>query len=384
MFKGDIMSKVMVGLSGGVDSAVAAYLLKKQGHEVVAAFMRNWDSLANNDVRGNPNNNAEICPQEKDYEDAKRVADALNIPLYRVDFVKEYWDLVFKHFLSEYKRGRTPNPDILCNKYIKFDSFLKFALSKGVDYIATGHYAKVVHDKSGSKMYKAFDKNKDQTYFLSRLNNYQLSKTLFPLGEIDKKEVRRIAKELNLEVADKKDSTGVCFIGERNFKEFLKNYLPAKMGNVIDIETKKVIAKHDGVLFYTIGQRKGLGIGGLKDYKDESWFVVEKDVKNNILYVAQGDDSKYLYANRCIVRDVNWTYSSKPHENFNCACKFRYRQKDNDVIIKFIDDTTIEVNTKKPVKSITSGQEAVFYLDELCLGGGVIDEVYMNHKLLKC
>ncbi len=384
MFKGDIMSKVMIGLSGGVDSAVAAYLLKKQGHEVVAAFMRNWDSLANNDVRGNPNNNAEICPQEKDYEDAKKVADALNIPLYRVDFVKEYWDLVFKHFLSEYKRGRTPNPDILCNKYIKFDSFLKFALSKGVDYIATGHYAKVVHDKSGSKMYKAFDKNKDQTYFLSRLNNYQLSKTLFPLGEIDKQEVRKIAKELNLEVADKKDSTGVCFIGERNFKEFLKNYLPAKKGNIVDIETKKVIAKHDGVLFYTIGQRKGLGIGGLKDYKDESWFVVEKDVKNNILYVAQGDDSKYLYANRCIVRDVNWTYSSKPYENFNCACKFRYRQKDNDVIIKFIDDTTIEVNTKKPVKSITSGQEAVFYLDELCLGGGVIDEVYMNDKLLKC
>lgn len=378
------MSKVMIGLSGGVDSAVAAYLLKEQGHEVIAGFMRNWDSLTNNDILGNPNDLDDICPQEQDYNDAKKVADMLDIELYRIDFVKEYWDTVFTYFLDEYKKGRTPNPDVLCNKYIKFDAFLKFALSKNVDYIATGHYAKVVNENGKTRMYKAQDLNKDQTYFLCQLNEYQLSKTLFPLGNINKKEVRKIAKKLNLEIADKKDSTGVCFIGERNFKEFLKNYLPAKKGNIIDINSKKIIANHEGVMYYTIGQRKGLGIGGLKEFDGGRWFVVNKDVKNNILYVSQGSQNDYLLSDKVIVNGVNWTYENKPSDFFACSAKFRYRQKDNLVEIRFISENEIEVKPLQPLKSITSGQEAVFYLNDLCLGGGVIDKVYKEGKLLDC
>lgn len=378
------MSKVMVGLSGGVDSAVAAYLLKQQGHEVIAGFMRNWDSLANNDVLGNPNDFDDICPQEKDYNDAKKVADKLGIKLYRIDFVKEYWDNVFTYFLEEYKKGRTPNPDILCNKYIKFDAFLKFGLSKGVDYIATGHYAKIVNENGVSKMYKAFDLNKDQTYFLSQINNYQLSKTLFPLGNIDKKEVRKIATKLGLEIADKKDSTGVCFIGERNFKKFLQNYIPAKKGNIIDKDTNKIVGKHDGVMFYTIGQRKGLGIGGLKEFSGKKWFVVNKDVQKNILYVAQGDENNYLFSDFVVVDEINWTYKDRPKDFFACQAKFRYRQKDNPVEIRFVNEEEIEVRFIKPIKAVTSGQAAVFYLNGLCLGGGVIKKVYKEGKLLDC
>ena len=379
------MAKIMVGLSGGVDSAVAAYLLKKQGHEVIAGFMRNWDSMTNNDILGNPNNNDDICPQEKDYNDAKSVADALGIELYRIDFVKEYWDHVFSYFLDEYKKGRTPNPDILCNKYIKFDSFLKFALSKGVDYVATGHYAKVEHLANGkSKMYKASDKNKDQSYFLCQLSNEQLSKTLFPLSDIDKGEVRRIAQELNLVVSNKKDSTGICFIGERNFKEFLKNYLPAKKGDIVDIETNEVVGRHDGVIYYTIGQRKGLGIGGIKGAIPGSYFVVSKDVSSNILYVAKGEENEYLLADSCLVEDINLIDDEIEINNLDCNCKFRYRQVDNPVTLKRVDDNHILVTCKEPVKSITSGQAAVFYLGEECLGGGTICQVYRNGKLLKC
>ncbi len=376
------MEKVMIGLSGGVDSAVAAYILKKQGYHVIGGFMRNWDSLLNNDILGNPNNIEDICPQEQDYNDAKKVADDLGIELYRVDFVKEYWDHVFTYFLDEYQKGRTPNPDILCNKYIKFDAFFEFAKSKGATHIATGHYAKVVHDEKGSRMYKAKDSNKDQTYFLCQLSEEQLSTSLFPLGDINKEEVRRIAKELNLNVADKKDSTGVCFIGERDFKEFLKNYIPAQKGNIVDLESKQVIGEHDGVMYYTIGQRKGLGIGGLKEFSGKSWFVAKKDVKNNILYVAQGEDNEYLMADACIVSDVNWTYKDKPSEFFECQAKFRYRQKDNKAQVRFIDETTVEVKCLDKVKSITAGQAAVFYLDDLCLGGGVIDKVYRDSQLI--
>ena len=379
------MSKVMVGLSGGVDSAIAAYILKKQGHEVIAGFMRNWDSMTNNDILGNPNNEDDICPQEKDYNDAKSVADALGIELYRIDFVKEYWDHVFTYFLEEYKKGRTPNPDILCNKYIKFDSFLKFAMSKGVDYVATGHYAKVEHLSNGkAKMYKASDKNKDQSYFLCQLNQEQLSKTLFPLADISKPEVRQIAKELNLSISEKKDSTGICFIGERNFKEFLKNYLPAKKGDIVDIETNMIVGKHDGVIYYTIGQRKGLGIGGIKGVEPGSYFVVSKDVNTNILYVAKGEENSYLLADSCLVEDVNWIDNDIEIDNLECNCKFRYRQVDNPVILKKVDDTHVMVTCKEPIKSITSGQAAVFYLGEECLGGGTITKVYRNGKLLKC
>ena len=369
--------KVMVGLSGGVDSAVAAYLLKEQGYEVVAGFMRNWDAIANGDFLGNPTLNNSQCPQEKDYDDAVKVAEKLGIPLYRIDFIKEYWDYVFQYFIDEYKKGRTPNPDIFCNKYIKFDKFLEFAKSMGCDYIATGHYAKRV-DVSDDyvEMHKSFDQNKDQTYFLSQVNQKQLQACLFPLGDIDKKDVRKIAAKLDLEVATKKDSTGVCFIGERNFKQFLKNYLPSKPGDIVEITTGDKIGRHDGILYYTLGQHKGLGVGGVKGKSDEPWFVVAKDIEKNILYVCQGEDNEYLKSDRAIIKDVNWTYKEKPAGDLHVGCKFRYRQKDQGVILRFIDDTTVELIYDEPYKAVTPGQAAVFYLNDICLGGGIIEEIY--------
>ena len=369
--------KVMVGLSGGVDSAVAAYLLKEQGYEVVAGFMRNWDAIANGDFLGNPTLNNSQCPQETDYDDAVKVAEKLGIPLYRIDFIKEYWDYVFQYFIDEYKKGRTPNPDIFCNKYIKFDKFLEFAKSMGCDYIATGHYAKRV-DVSDDyvEMHKSFDQNKDQTYFLSQVNQKQLQACLFPLGDIDKKDVRKIAAKLDLEVATKKDSTGVCFIGERNFKQFLKNYLPSKPGDIVEITTGDKIGRHDGILYYTLGQHKGLGVGGVKGKSDEPWFVVAKDIEKNILYVCQGEDNEYLKSDRAIIKDVNWTYKEKPAGDLHVGCKFRYRQKDQGVILRFIDDTTVELIYDEPYKAVTPGQAAVFYLNDICLGGGIIEEIY--------
>lgn len=374
-------AKVMIGLSGGVDSAVAAFLLKEQGYEVVAGFMRNWDAIANGDFLGNPTLNDNQCPQEVDYEDAVKVAKKLDIPLYRVDFIKEYWDDVFSYFLEEYKKGRTPNPDIFCNKYIKFDAFLTFAKSLGCDYIATGHYAKR-DDKDGIvHLYKSDDKNKDQTYFLSQLNQSQIASCLFPLADIEKPRVRAIAKSLNLEVASKKDSTGVCFIGERHFKQFLKNYIPATQGNIVDIETNRILGQHDGVLYYTLGQRKGLGIGGIHGEEAKGWFVVEKDVKNNILFVASGDENAYLHSNRCLVKQVNWN-SEKPVELAEISAKFRYRQTDNPVTIHHLLDDTVEVYYPQTVKAITPGQACVFYDGERCLGGGIIEEVYRDtHRI---
>ena len=374
-------TKVLVGLSGGVDSAVAAYLLKKQGYQVTGGFMRNWDAIANGDFLGNPTLNESQCPQEKDYEDACKVAEILGIELLRADFVKEYWDDVFSYFIEEYKKGRTPNPDIFCNKYIKFDEFLKFAKNNGFDYIATGHYAKRVDVRDDYvEMHKSFDQNKDQTYFLSQVSQQQLQACLFPLGDIDKPEVRRIAHELNLNIADKKDSTGVCFIGERNFKEFLNNYLPATPGNIVDIESKEVVGHHDGVLYYTLGQRRGLGIGGIKGKDPISWFVVSKDVSTNTLYVAQGDENEYLNSDRAIIRMINWTYEKKPEGDLHVGCKFRYRQKDMGVTLRFLDEDTVELIYDEPYKAVTPGQAAVFYLNDICLGGGIIDEVYYKGK----
>ncbi len=375
--------KILVGLSGGVDSAVCAYLLKKQGHDVTCAFMRNWDSLANNDLLGNPTLNNDVCPQENDWIDAKSVADTLGLELLRVDFVKEYWDDVFSTFLKEYKRGRTPNPDILCNKYIKFKSFFEFARKNGFEWVATGHYAKVVHEENESFMRKADDDNKDQSYFLCQVPKEALHHTLFPLGEIDKPEVRRIAKELNLSIATKKDSTGICFIGERNFREFLKNYLPSKEGNIINIDNNKVLGKHQGVLYYTIGQRKGLNIGG----EGGPWFVVGKDVATNELFVASGEDNVWLSSTRCVVNEVNWL-ASHDFEELNCQAKFRYRQKDNEITLRIIDENTVECIYPQGIKAVTPGQEAVFYKDGLVLGGGVIDQVFsgdeeLSEKLVK-
>ena len=367
--------KVMIGLSGGVDSAVAAYLLKKQGYDVVAGFMRNWDAMANGDYLGNPTVNDDQCPQEKDYQDAQKVAEKLGIPLLRVDFIKEYWDHVFSFFISEYESGRTPNPDILCNKYIKFDAFLDFAKKNGCDMIAMGHYAKRVEKNGHFYLMKCKDTNKDQTYFLSQINEEQIKSCLFPLGDIDKSEVRQIAHELDLEsVMDKKDSTGVCFIGERNFREFLKNYIPAQKGNIVDIDTGKKVGEHRGVYYYTIGQHKGLGIGGISGETATGWFIVKKDAKKNILYVTRGDTQKYLMSNKCIVRKLNFIDKNEKFPQ-KVGVKFRYRQPDHPAIIDKVGDKII--CEYEDYKAVTTGQEAVFYNSEgLMIGSGTIDEVY--------
>ena len=365
------MKKVVIGMSGGVDSSVAAILLKKQGYDVIGLFMRNWDSSINNDILGNPDLNSDICPQEKDYNDALKVCEKIGIPLHRIDFVKEYWDYVFTYFLDELKRGRTPNPDIMCNKYIKFDMFAKEARKLGADYIATGHYARL---KDG-KLLRGIDQNKDQTYFLSQLSSKQLENVLFPIGDLEKPEVRKIANEYDLITANKKDSTGICFIGERNFSKFLSNYLPNQTGDIVNIETNEVIGKHVGLMYYTIGQRKGLNIGGNSD----RIFVVGKNLDKNILYVAHGDDNKYLISDSCIVEMVNWNADRNIKE---CSAKFRYRQKDNDVKVKFLDDGNMLVSYEQGVKSVTPGQACVFYLGEECLGGGIIKEVRTNGEKL--
>lgn len=362
--------KVVIGMSGGVDSSVAAYLLKKEGYEVIGLFMRNWDASVNNDILGNPTLNDNICPQEQDYNDALAVSNELGIPLHRIDFVKEYWDYVFTYFLDELKKGRTPNPDIMCNKYIKFDLFIKEAKRLGADYIATGHYARI---KDGYLL-RGIDDNKDQTYFLSQLTKEQLKNVLFPVGNIVKDEVRKIADELKLTTAKKKDSTGICFIGERNFKRFLENYLPNKEGDIINIETKQVLGKHIGLMYYTIGQRRGLDVGGTSD----KLFVVGKDLNKNILYVCEGEDNEYLLSDSCIVEQVNFNCDLRPTE---CSAKFRYRQKDNPVSIEYLDNGELLVRYKN-VKSVTPGQACVFYQDEKCLGGGIIKEVRKNNEKL--
>ena len=371
--------KVLVGLSGGVDSAVAAYLLKEQGYDVTCAFMRNWDAFANNDILGNPTIGNDVCPQEQDYMDAKAVADKLGLELLRVDFVKEYWDNVFTYFLDEYGKGRTPNPDILCNKYIKFDAFMNYARKLGFDLLATGHYARVEHGEHESKMLRGLDDNKDQTYFLCQVSQSSLKQTLFPIGELQKSEVREIAKRLELDsVSSKKDSTGICFIGERNFKNFLQNYLPSKDGDIVDVNTKEVLGRHSGVLYYTIGQRKGLGIGGNKG----PWFVVGKNVEKNLLYVTNGEENDWLFSTSCIVSNVNWFSADKPSGDYKCTAKFRYRQKDHDVSICFISEDVVLCSYPQGVSSVTCGQEAVFYQGEVCLGGGVIEEVFKEGESL--
>jgi len=368
--------KILLGLSGGVDSAVAAYLLKTQGHQVECAFMRNWDSLTNNDILGNPTLDEAICTQEQDYNDALSVAQSLGLILHRVDFIKEYWDEVFSIFLAEYKKGRTPNPDILCNKHIKFDHFFDYAMKNGFDTVATGHYARVVHYPDHSELLKGKDLNKDQSYFLAQISQAALAKTLFPLGDLDKHEVRAIAEKLNLSVAKKKDSTGICFIGERNFRAFLANYLPAKSGPIIDLETKAILGYHHGVLYYTLGQRKGLDINA----HEGPWFVAGKDIVRNELYVVKGEDNPWLTSHQALVKDLNWFNPIDLTQGLECSAKFRYRQKDQKVTIRRIGTDTLSVEYHAPIVAVTPGQQAVFYLGELCLGGGVIDEVTVDHK----
>ena len=329
--------------------------------------MRNWDSLADGELNG-PTTESGICPQEDDYNDALEVCKKLGIPLYRKDFVKEYWDYVFTYFLDELKLGRTPNPDIMCNKYIKFDMFAKEAQRLGADYIATGHYARI----ENGKLLRGEDSNKDQTYFLSQVSHKQLENVIFPIGNMEKSEVRKIAEEYGLITAKKKDSTGICFIGERNFRNFLKNYLPNKPGDVINIETNEKIGEHIGLMHYTIGQRKGLNIGGTKD----KMFVVGKDLSKNILYISLGEDNDYLISTSCVVDNINYLGKEKITK---CTAKFRYRQEDVPVELEWINDNLVLVKYPQGVKSVTPGQACVFYHGEECLGGGIIKEVRKNN-----
>lgn len=357
-------TRVVVGMSGGVDSSVTALLLKQQGYEVIGIFMKNWDDT---DEFGH-------CTAEEDAEDVRRVCGQIDIPYYTVNFEKEYDDKVFSYFLDEYKKGRTPNPDVMCNREIKFGEFLKKALELGADYIATGHYARIDSVDDKLRLLKGVDKNKDQSYFLNQLNQYQLSKAMFPLGHLNKPEVRAIAEEAELYTAKKKDSTGVCFIGERNFKEFLSTYLPAQPGEMRTFD-EEVKGTHDGLMYYTLGQRQGLGIGGSGSGSGEPWFVAEKDLKNNILYVVQGDDPR-LYSQGLLATDVNWIKGESPNSEFHCHAKFRYRQKDQGVTVTRKSDGIYKVVFDLPQKAITPGQAVVFYDDDVCLGGGIIDKVY--------
>ncbi len=356
-----MQKKVVVGMSGGVDSSVAALLLKQQGYDVIGLFMHNWEE----------DNDLGHCTAEQDYEDVRKVATKLNIPYYSINFSKEYREKVFSYFLDEYSKGRTPNPDVLCNREIKFGPFLDFANSIGADYIATGHYCGVEHTGGVHRLLKAEDTDKDQTYFLNQLSQKQLEKVLFPLANIKKTEVRKIAEENGLITASKKDSTGICFIGERNFKNFLKSYLPAKPGLIKD-EKGKVVGNHDGLMYYTLGQRRGLNIGGYRGGTGERWFVVKKDLQNNELIVTQGE-TDILFSNGLVASGVNWIPERPKPDNFDCFAKFRYRQPEQKVNVTIKDDVVI-VKFYKKQRAITPGQYVVFYNETECLGGGVIEE----------
>ncbi|PID70776.1 tRNA 2-thiouridine(34) synthase MnmA [bacterium DOLZORAL124_38_8] len=352
--------KIVVGLSGGVDSSVTAKLLVDQGHEVIGVFMKNWDE-------GGPD-----CTATQDASDALMVAQKIGIPFEAVNYAKEYWDDVFEYFLKENKAGRTPNPDILCNKYVKFGPFLKYAESIGADFIATGHYARVRTNKNGLReLCLPKDANKDQTYFLHQLNQYQLSKTLFPLADLTKPEIRAIAKEHGFVTADKKDSTGICFVGAKNYGKFLNQYLAKNPGKIRDLETKKEIGTHIGLSFYTIGQSKTLGIGGLRDFPEGKWYVIEKDFANNDLLVSQNEN--FLLGDSLQTVNMHWILGKPTTKNFTALVKTRYRDKGSMADITVLDDGNVQIKFEQPVRAITPGQSAVLYQDDICLGGGEIN-----------
>ena len=357
---------IVVGISGGVDSAVAALLLKEQGHNVTGIFMQNWRSDADDPY----------CTADQDFRDAKAVCEQIQIPLQMVNFATEYWQRVFQHFLDEYATGRTPNPDILCNKEIKFKAFLDHARESGADYIATGHYVRKDFIDNKYRLLKGVDAGKDQSYFLYTLGQEQLKHSLFPVGALTKKEVRVIAARAGLINQAKKDSTGICFIGERKFKNFLNEYLLAKPGDIIDTENK-LIGRHDGLMFYTLGQRQGLGIGGRKGASEAPWYVVKKDIERNILIVAQDSNHPWLLGAILQCQDVHWVVGNAPLEaSFSCRAKIRYRQEDQECVVRKADGdlkgNLYEVEFIVPQRAITPGQSVVFYAGEECLGGGVI------------
>lgn len=360
-------TRVVVGMSGGVDSSVAALLLKQQGYDVIGIFMKNWDDTDENGV----------CTATEDYEDVIRVCNQIGIPYYAVNFEKQYWDKVFSYFLDEYRAGRTPNPDVMCNKEIKFKAFLEHAVNLGADYLATGHYAQVVFRDGEYKMLRGHDENKDQTYFLNQLSQDQLKKVMFPIGNLEKARVRELAKEANLATATKKDSTGICFIGERNFKEFLSQYLPAQPGNMETFDGE-VKGKHDGLMYYTIGQRHGLGIGGSGD----PWFSIGKDLQRNVLYVGQGFHHEKLYSDSITATNISWVSNQPKEKQFNCTAKFRYRQEDHPVTVQLLEGDEVKVIFEEPIRAITPGQAVVFYNGDECLGGGTIDKVFKDNERL--
>ena len=356
--------KVICGMSGGVDSSVSAFILQQQGYQVEGLFMKNWEE----------DDDTDYCTAAADLADAQAVCDKLGIKLHKINFAAEYWDNVFEHFLSEYKAGRTPNPDILCNKEIKFKAFLEYAAEDlGANYIATGHYVRRRGADDNAQLLRGLDTNKDQSYFLYTLSKKQVGQSLFPVGDIEKPIVRAIAEDLGLITAKKKDSTGICFIGERKFKDFLARYLPAQPGNIRTVEGD-IIGRHDGLMYHTLGQRKGLGIGGVKGAGEEAWYVVEKDLVNNELIVAQGHDHSALLSTGLIAQQLHWVDRQPIREPLRCTVKTRYRQTDVSCIIEPIDDESIKVIFDEPQIAVTPGQSAVFYLDEVCLGGGIIEQ----------
>lgn len=352
--------RVVVGMSGGVDSSVAALILKRQGYDVVGIFMKNWDEEDENGV----------CTATEDYEDVQRVCDQIGIPYYTVNFTKEYWERVFSVFLEEYKKGRTPNPDILCNKEIKFAAFLDFAKKLDADYLATGHYAQIRHEDGKPILLRAADASKDQSYFLAAVSGGQLQDVLFPIGDMQKKDLRQLAIDEGLYTAKKKDSTGICFIGERNFKRFLQQYLPAQPGEM-QTPTGEVVGRHDGLMYYTLGQRRGLGIGGRGT--GDPWFVIGKDLEKNVLLVEQGETDRLL-SSALLASNPNWISGKEPGKSFDCTAKFRYRQSDQAVHVDLENDL-VRVTFDEKQRAVTPGQWVVFYDGEVCLGGAVIDEI---------
>lgn len=353
--------KIAVGLSGGVDSAVSALLLKEQGHDVIGIFMQNWEV----------DNDDPYCSAEQDLLDAHAVAEKIGIEFHTINFAKDYWDNVFQYCLDEFSHGRTPNPDIWCNKEIKFKVFLQYALELGVDFLATGHYVRKREINGRLELLKGLDPIKDQSYFLYTLGQHQLKHALFPIGELEKPAVRKIATDAGLPNCTKKDSTGICFIGERNFKEFLQEFLLAKPGNIETVEGH-VIGTHDGVMYYTLGQRKGLNIGGKRDANEQAWYVLEKDVARNVLIIGQGHDHPRLFRHDLTCEQLHWVSGHAPYTPFDCTARTRYHQDDQACTVSKKSDDSYLVEFKQPLRAITPGQSVVFYQHEICLGGGII------------